>query len=143
MRQLLFKAWVRLRRLHRTSRNRTAKPVQAVGITPLLTTTATASGQPLEFPQKNPQVVVSIYEMPPGMVLPDHQHPFLRYGYMLAGQLRVTNLQTGKIDMYGPGDFGIEAIGQWHRGETIGSETVRILVIDQVEEGRDNVSLRA
>jgi quercetin dioxygenase-like cupin family protein len=118
------------------------KPAQAVRVTPLLKTSVTASGQPIAFPQSRPQVIASIYEIPPGMALSEHQHPFPRYGYILSGRLRVTNAETGQTDIYGPGDFGIEAIGQWHRGETIGAETVKILVIDQVEEDAENVVLR-
>jgi quercetin dioxygenase-like cupin family protein len=116
---------------------------QVVRITPLLKTSLTASGQLVAFPQGRPQVVVSIYEIPPGMALSEHQHRFPRYGYILAGRLRVINAETGQTDIYGPGDFGIEAIGQWHRGETIGAETVKILVIDQVEENEENVVIRA
>lgn len=143
MRRFLFRTWARLRRARLRLRKGPGNAPQAVRITPLLKTSVTASGQPIAFPQTRPQVVASIYEIPPGMALADHQHPFLRYGYILSGRPRVTNAETGQTDIYGPGDFGIEAIGQWHRGETIGAETVKILVIDQVEEDAENVVLRA
>jgi quercetin dioxygenase-like cupin family protein len=142
MRRFLLRTWARLRGSRRKVRNGKDKAPQSVRITPLLKTWVTASGQPIAFPQSRPQVVASIYEIPPGMALAEHQHPFLRYGYILAGRLRVANSETGQTDIYGPGDFGIEAIGQWHRGETIGAETVKILVIDQVEEDAENVVLR-
>ena len=61
---------------------------------------------------------------------------------MLAGQLRVTNTQTGKSDDYKPGDFIVEARGQWHRAENIGTEPIKLLVIDQVEPGQSTVVLR-
>jgi quercetin dioxygenase-like cupin family protein len=143
MRQSFIRLLARLRRSWRRRRRDTDEAAPAVRVTTLLKSSVTAGGQPIAFPQKDPQVVVAIYEIPPGTALSDHQHPFPRYGYILSGRLRVTNSETGQVDVYGPGDFGVEAIGQWHYGETIGAETVKILVIDQVEKDRENVVLRA
>jgi quercetin dioxygenase-like cupin family protein len=114
----------------------------AVVVTPVLTSTVTASGQPIVLPRKNPQVVVSTYDIAPGATLPEHKHAYPRYAYVLAGTLRVTNTQTGKSDVYRPGDFILEAIGQWHQGANIGSEPVKLLVIDQVEKDKNNVVMR-
>src|ERR1700682_1045981 len=111
-------------------------------VTPLLSTSVTASGQPIVLPQNNPQVRVSIYEIAPGAVLPEHKHTYPRYGYVLAGTLRVTYTETGKSDVYGPGDFILEAIGQWHQGANTGIDPVKLLVIDQTEKDQNNVVLR-
>jgi quercetin dioxygenase-like cupin family protein len=115
---------------------------KAVVATPILTTTVTATGQPIVLPRENPQVRVVTLDIAPGAVLPEHKHPYPRYGYVLAGTLRVTNTDTGTSMVYGVGDFIIEAVDQWHRGASIGSEPVRLLVIDQVEGGRANVVTR-
>ncbi len=115
---------------------------RAVVATPVLTTTVTATGQPIVLPRENPQVRVVTLDIAPGAVLPEHKHPYPRYGYMLAGTLRVTNSDTGTSMVYGVGDFIIEAVDQWHRGASIGSEPVRLLVIDQVEGGQANVVTR-
>jgi quercetin dioxygenase-like cupin family protein len=115
---------------------------RAVVATPVLTTTVTATGQPIVLPRENPEVRVVTLEIAPGAVLPEHKHPYPRYGYVLAGTLRVTNTDTGTSMVYGVGDFIIEAVDQWHRGASIGSEPVRLLVIDQVEGGRANVVTR-
>ena len=113
-----------------------------VVVTPLASTTSTASGQPITLPQKDAQVIVSSYEIPAGAQLPVHEHPFARYAYVLGGTLQVTNVETGKSNTYRPGDFIVEMIGQWHKAANVGADPVRLLVIDQVEEGAQNTVLQ-
>ena len=67
--------------------------------------------------------------------VPVHKHPFSRYAYVEAGQILVMNLQTGTDAQYGPGDFIVEAVDQWHTGAAIGAKDVRLLVIDQHPPG--------
>lgn len=112
------------------------KPV----VTPVLTTDVTATGQPFTFPTKNAQIIVATYEIPEGAALPEHKHPFPRFGYMLAGSLRVTNTETGKSEVYKAGDFIPEAIDQWHQGATVGIGSAKLLVIDVTEKGHSNVT---
>jgi quercetin dioxygenase-like cupin family protein len=116
--------------------------VRSVVVKPVLTTDVTASGQPIALPTKNAQLIVSTYEIAPGAILPEHKHPFSRYAYVLAGTLRVSNTETGKSDVYNIGDFITEAVGQWHQGENIGTNTAKLLVIDHVEKGESNVVLK-
>ncbi|PWK72871.1 quercetin dioxygenase-like cupin family protein [Aminobacter sp. AP02] len=111
-------------------------------MTPLASTTVTASGQPIMLPQKNVQVLVSSFEIPPGATLPVHMHPSARYAYVLEGQLQVTNVDTGKSTSYNKGDFIVEMIGTWHQGANVGADPVKLLVIDQVEEGTANTVLK-
>ncbi len=111
-------------------------------VTPLASTTVTANGQPIVLPQKNVQVLVSSFEIPPGASLPVHMHPSARYAYVLEGQLQVTNAETGKSTSYKTGDFIIEMLGTWHQGANVGAEPVKLLVIDQVEEGTANTLLK-
>lgn len=113
-----------------------------VVVTPLTSRTTTASGQPITLPQKNVQVLVSTYDIAPGATLPVHKHPFPRYAYVEAGTLQVTNVETGKSNTYKTGDFIIEMIGQWHQATNVGDGPVKLLVIDQVEEGAKNTILR-
>ena len=122
-------------------------PLQAqerkdVAVTELLSTTVTSSGQPIVLPQKNAQIVVSIYDVAPGARLPVHKHPYPRFGYVLSGELRVTNMETGQNDTYRPGDFILEAVGQWHMGANIGGKPLKLLVIDIVEKGQTNTVVR-
>jgi quercetin dioxygenase-like cupin family protein len=92
-------------------------PLQAqerkdVTVTQLLSATTTSSGQPIVLPQKDAQVVVSIFDVAPGPTLPVHKHPYRRYAYVLSGTLQAANLDTGRSDTYDPGDFILESIGQ-------------------------------
>jgi quercetin dioxygenase-like cupin family protein len=119
-----------------------AQERKEVTITPLLSSTVTSSGQPIVLPQKNAEVVVSIYDVAPGTALPVHKHPYPMYAYVLFGNLRVTNTETGRSDTYKPGDFILESVGQWHLGVNIGSEPLRLLVINIAEKGQSNTVLQ-
>lgn len=87
-------------------------------------------------------VQVSAYQIAPGATLPVHKHPFPRYAYVEAGTLKVTNVETGSSNTYKTGDFIVEMIGQWHQATNIGSDPVKLLVIDQVEQGAKNTILK-
>jgi quercetin dioxygenase-like cupin family protein len=113
-----------------------------ISVTGVLDTTKTASDQPIVLPRSNVQVVVTTVEIPKGAKLPEHMHPFARYGYLLAGNLSVTNDDTGRTQTFKAGDFIVEAIGQWHHAANAGDGPVKLLVIDQVEAGRANTILR-
>lgn len=104
----------------------------------VVSTSVNSSGQPIILPQGEAQVTVSIYDIPAGANLPEHRHPFPRYGYVLAGNLRVMNTDTAMEQDYKPGDFILEAVGQWHKATAVGTGPVRLLVIDMVEQGKTN-----
>ena len=111
-----------------------------VTVTPLVDTTRTVLGQPLVLPAKNPELKVSLFEIPAGARLPRHEHPWSRYAYVLAGELAVT-FDGGLTKHYKAGDFIVEGVNAWHYGENTGHETVRLLVIDQTEAGQSNTVL--
>jgi quercetin dioxygenase-like cupin family protein len=115
-------------------------PLQArerkdITVTQLLSSTMTSSGQPILLPQKDAQIVVSIHDAMPGATLPAHNHPYPRYVYVLSGNLRVNNIETGQTDIYKPGNFILESVGEWQTVASIGSEPLKLLVIDIVEKG--------
>jgi quercetin dioxygenase-like cupin family protein len=114
----------------------------AVEVKSIFSTAVTASGQPLAFPLNDPEVRVSIYEIPVGARLPEHKHNYLRFAYVMAGSLSVANTETGKSNTYHAGEFIVETIGQWHKAANVGSESVRLLVIDQTEKNANNVIVR-
>ncbi len=113
-----------------------------VVVTPIKTTAVTSTGQPIVLPQKNVEVTASIYDIAPGATLPVHKHPFPRYGYMLSGTLKVTNVDTGKSDVFKTGDLIVEMVDQWHQGSNIGADPVKLLVIDQIEAGAQATVLK-
>lgn len=123
--------------LHADSQTTAGKVV----VRPVISSTVTSSGQPIVLPQKDAQVIVSTYEIPAGAVLPKHKHPFPRYGYVQAGTIEVTNIDTGKTATFKTGDFILEAVDQWHFGTNKGDVPVKLLVIDMVEKGQSNTVL--
>jgi quercetin dioxygenase-like cupin family protein len=115
---------------------------QPVKVTPMLTTSVTSSGQPIVMPQKDVQITLSTYDISPGAKLPEHKHPYPRYGFVEAGTLRVTNLQTEKTETYEKGSFILEAVDQWHKAENDGSDPVKLLVIDVMPKGATSTILK-
>jgi quercetin dioxygenase-like cupin family protein len=101
-------------------------------------TDKTISGQSIKLPGGNAEVAVSIYNIVPGATLPIHRHKYPRYGYILSGELEVTNEETGKSMRFGPDDFVVESIEQWHKGTNPGTVPLRLLVIDQIPKGATN-----
>jgi quercetin dioxygenase-like cupin family protein len=75
----------------------------------MLSTTVTLSGQPIVLPQNDALIVVSTYDVVPGVTLPVHKHPYPRYAYVLSGNLRVTSSETGRSDTYKTGDFTVRS----------------------------------
>jgi quercetin dioxygenase-like cupin family protein len=118
-----------------------AEPAKTV-VKKLFSGTETALGQKLLLPQGDAEVTVLSYEIPPGAKLPVHKHPHPRYAYVLAGRLKVSTGDDTKSFEYGPGDFIVEVLDTWHYGETLGSETVKLLVIDQAPPGETNTLLK-
>lgn len=125
-----------------TSANALDSSNTPVVVTPLVSKTTTASGQPITLPQRNVEVQVSSYQIAPGATLPVHKHPFPRYAYVEQGTLKVTNVETGAANAFKSGDFIVEMIGQWHQATNIGTNPVKLLVIDQVEQGAKNTILK-
>jgi quercetin dioxygenase-like cupin family protein len=109
-------------------------PAKQVTISAILSTTVTAAGQPIVLPSGHVRLIASEYDIAPGASLPVHEHPYPRYAYVLAGTLAVTDKESGTQSTYKTGDFIVEMIDRWHFGQNVGSDPVRLLVIDQVPE---------
>lgn len=107
-------------------------------VTPVAKLTKTATGQPLRLPSGEAQVCACTYDIPPGVKLPVHKHPYPRFAYVMAGDLRVV-LADGRRFEYRTGDFIAEVVDEWHYGETLGSVPVRLLVVDTTPVGAGNV----
>ena len=54
---------------------------------------------------------------------------------VLAGRLKVTNLDTGEVREIKAGDWLVDAVEQWHETAVVGSESVRLLTIDEAPPG--------
>jgi len=110
-------------------------------VRPLGSLEQTWVGQPIVMPRRNLRLIVSTYEIPPGIVLPVHKHPYPRYAYVQAGSLRVTAADSGKTRDFKPGDFIVESVDEWHFGTNTGTEPVRLLVMDYVPKAKNSNSV--
>ena len=103
--------------------------------TPLNSREATSAGQPIIMPAGPLKVTLSQTVIPAHGALPVHKHPYPRYVYVAAGQVRVTNLVTGEVQELKAGDMTIDPIDQWHKAEALGDQPVTLFAIDQAPPG--------
>lgn len=96
---------------------------------------ATLSGQPIRAPAGDLRVTVSQAVIPAGGRLAAHKHPYPRVVNVLAGRLKITNLDTGQTRDAVAGDWMVDAVDQWHEAVVVGDEPVRLLAIDQAPPG--------
>jgi quercetin dioxygenase-like cupin family protein len=104
---------------------------------------STMSGQPINLPTGEIEVIASLYSIPPGEELPFHRHSYPRYGYVLSGELTVKNDATNHTKIFKKGEFAVEAIQQWHKGISSGVLPLELLVIDQLPPGANNIEIRS
>jgi quercetin dioxygenase-like cupin family protein len=109
-----------------------------VKATTLLKTTTTITGQKLEYPGNNPEVTATLVEIPPGVDVGWHEHPNIRYVFVLDGTLTI-ELENGTQREFSPGMIFVEALGTRHHGINVGSTPAKVLFIDHAEEGQSNM----
>ncbi len=115
-----------------------AQQQATVKSTPLLKATTTITGQTLKYPEKNPQVTATLVEIPPGVDVGWHQHPNIRYVYVIDGTLTI-ELENGIRRDFPAGTIFVEAVGTRHHGMNTGSTPAKVLFIDHSEEGQSNM----
>ncbi|RAK65613.1 cupin domain-containing protein [Phenylobacterium kunshanense] len=102
----------------------------------------TLSGQPIRAPGGDLRITVGQTVIAAGAGLPPHKHPYPRLVQVLAGRLKVTNLDTGQVRELAAGEWVVDAVDQWHSAEALGGEPVRLLTIDQAPPGAAVTILR-
>jgi quercetin dioxygenase-like cupin family protein len=113
-----------------------------VTIEPIAHVAKTIAGQAIDLPRMHVTVGVSLYTIQAGVALPAHRHRYPRYGYVLDGELQVTNEESGQTAWFQSGHFIVESINQWHSGLNTGRSPLRLLVIDQAPDDECNVEVR-
>jgi quercetin dioxygenase-like cupin family protein len=106
-----------------------------VVVTKIAQSSTTASGQPIRLPQGEVVIAMSEYVIAPGARLPVHKHPHTRLAYVDQGTLQVTLPDTGKTFTYKRGDMIVEVVDQWHSAANLGTDAVRLIVIDETPPG--------
>ena len=95
----------------------------------LLSTENTIIGEPIYYPGGGRADVQSlIVVMNPGEKTVWHKHGVPLFAYILSGDLRVNYGDKGERT-YHAGDAFMEAMDQFHQGQNIGKEPVRILAV--------------
>lgn len=69
--------------------------------------------------------------LPPGGQLPEHRSAGERYLYVVAGELKVSDLVTGEEQLVEAGKMAAEHPGDWHVAKAMGREPVTLYVIDR------------
>lgn len=90
----------------------------------------TLSGQPIRAATGDLRLTINQAVIPAGGTLPPHKHPYPRLVQVLAGRLKVVNLDTGQVTEAKAGDWMVDAVEQWHEARALGDEPVRLLTID-------------
>lgn len=91
----------------------------------------TWTGQPIKLPMPY-DLVVSDVELTPGVPLPVHRHPYPRFGWVKAGEVRITQDSTGRQHRFRAGDLIAESVDDDHFGEAMGRGPVLLRVLDVV-----------
>lgn len=112
-------------------------------VTPILRSTRTSTGQALKLPQGEAEVVAASVEIPAGGGIAIHQHPWSRLVYVERGSIRVTNHDSGSAIDFQAGQVIPEAVAQWHEAKALGADPVRLIAIDLVPPGVNNVIMKA
>jgi len=99
------------------------------------TAETTWSGQPIRLPQGPVQITASDTVLPVGGGLPAHKHPYPRYAYVLSGEIRLRNLETGQSIEARAGEVVLDPVDQWHEVAVLGPQPVRLLTFDQAPPG--------
>lgn len=96
---------------------------------------ATLSGQQILAAKGPLRVTITQTVIPAGGSLPPHKHPYPRVVNLLAGRLKIINLDTGQVREAVAGDWMVDAVDQWHDAQVLGDEPARLMTIDQAPPG--------
>ncbi|RZI58593.1 MAG: hypothetical protein EOP37_15050 [Rubrivivax sp.] len=91
----------------------------------------TWTGQVLRWPDRY-QAIAQTFEIADAKPLPEHHHPFPRFGWVVEGHLRVVQVGTGEERVFRPGDLIAESVLQRHYGVKVGRERVLLKLLDVV-----------
>ncbi len=97
-------------------------------VPPLFQASVNSLGQPIVYPREGtPEITALLVEMAPGQVTGWHQHPVLLVGYLLEGELTVTQI-SGEKRVVHPGEVSLESVGVIHQGANEGTVPLKMIV---------------
>lgn len=111
------------------------EPSASVKVTPLLKTTTSWDGTPIQYPAGRPEITGIMIEVAPGGETSWHEHPVPSFGMLLEGELEVT-LPDGRKKLIKPGEALAEVTGTPHNGRNVGKVPVKLVVFYAGEVGK-------
>lgn len=103
---------------------------QGIKSTPVFKSSATAVGQPIQFPKmQKPEIAANLVEIVPGGESGWHKHPAPRYLHILEGELTLYVEGHEKPLAFGPGSGSIEPVDVWHNGKNPGTVPLKFLAV--------------
>lgn len=103
------------------------EPSATVKVTPLLKTTQTWNGAPIEYPEGQAEITSLLIEIAPGGETNWHEHTVPSFGMVLEGTLEVS-LTDGKKKLMKAGEAIAEVIATAHNGRNVGTTPVKLVV---------------
>lgn len=100
----------------------------SVKVTPLLKTTTSWDGKPIDYPAGKAEVTALIVEIAAGAQTGWHEHPVPSFAYVLEGTLEVTR-GTGETKLLHAGDTLAEVVSTLHNGRALDGKSVKLLVL--------------
>jgi quercetin dioxygenase-like cupin family protein len=103
------------------------EPSATVKVTPLLKTTQSWNGAPINYPEGQAQISALMIEIAPGGETNWHEHPVPSFGMLLEGSLEIS-LPDGKKKLMQAGEALAEVIATPHNGRNVGTTPVKLVV---------------
>ncbi|MES2637654.1 MAG: cupin domain-containing protein [Pseudomonadota bacterium] len=100
---------------------------KSITVTPLLKTTTSWNGTPINYPNGQAEITGMIVEIAVGAETGWHFHAVPSFGMMLEGSLEVS-LKDGNTKTLHTGDALVEVVNTLHNGRNIGNKPVKIVV---------------
>lgn len=107
--------------------------------TPILRTSETISGQPINYLRTNLAEVTSVLvEIQPGGESGRHKHPAPPQIYVLEGTVTI-EFDDGQRKSFSSGQAFVEVANTWHNAKNLGKQPVKMLVVFFGEKGQENL----
>jgi quercetin dioxygenase-like cupin family protein len=103
------------------------EPSASVRVTPLLKTTQTWNGAPINYPEGQAEISALMIEIAPGGETNWHEHPVPSFGMLLEGTLEIS-LPDGKKKLMKAGEALAEVIATAHNGRNVGTTPAKLIV---------------
>lgn len=101
--------------------------VNGIQITPLLKTTTSWNGEPIQYPEGQAEITGVTIIIAPGAESGWHTHPAPSFGVVVEGELDIL-LKTGETKHLKTGDSIVEVVNTLHTSKNNGNVPVKLIV---------------